>query len=159
MGMQSTIFYTPSGLDRKTETTREGKKTLDVDSNVSTAREIAQIARVAFGNNAIREICAKRTHLIASSLEPNGYHVKNTNKLLRDDLPIVGGKTGFTLRAGHCLATEFTPGRNVLLIVVLGSPDHFRDTRLVYRQALKEVHKIELPPRRSHPRELASKMN
>ena len=67
------------------------------------------------------------------------YPVRNTNKLLRGDLPISGGKTGFTGSAGHCLVTQFTPPRNEFLIVVLGSPDHFRDTRLVYRQVLKQT--------------------
>jgi D-alanyl-D-alanine carboxypeptidase len=55
---------------------------------------------------------------------------------------VVGGKTGYTSRAGHCLATELAPsGRDLFLIVVLGSPDHFGDTRLVYRKALAETRK------------------
>ncbi len=146
MGMLSTHFYTPSGLDHKAEHTVEGKKVEDVESNVSTAREISQIALAAFSNRLIREISKKQTHVMASAIDKNGYSVRNTNKLLRDDLPLVGGKTGYTAKAGHCLATAFTPGRNVFMIVVLGSPDHFRDTRLVYRKALKEVSRIQLPP-------------
>ena len=146
MGMRSTHFYTPSGLDQKTDHPIEGKKPGDVESNVSTAREISQIALTAFSNSLIREISKKQTHVMASAMEKTGYLVKNTNKLLRDDLPLVGGKTGYTAKAGHCLATAFTPGRNVFMIVVLGSPDHFRDTRLVYRKALKEASRIQLPP-------------
>src|SRR5208283_5454023 len=121
MGAQRTVFYTPSGLDLKIPGAKEDKKKVDVDSNVSTAREIAAIAGTAFSNTAIRSICLKKNHVLASSLNPDGYSVKNTNKLLRDNLPLIGGKTGFTARAGHCLATEFTPGRNIFLIVVLGS--------------------------------------
>jgi len=146
MGMRSTHFYTPSGLDQKPDHPIEGKKPGDVESNVSTAREISQIALTAFSNSLIREISKKQTHVMASAMEKTGYLVKNTNKLLRDDLPLVGGKTGYTAKAGHCLATAFTPGRNVFMIVVLGSPDHFRDTRLVYRKALKEASRIQLPP-------------
>ena len=146
LGMRSTRFYTPSGLDQKTDHPIEGKKPGDVESNVSTAREISQIALTAFSNSLIREITKKQTHVMASAMEKTGYLVKNTNKLLRDDLPLVGGKTGYTAKAGHCLATAFTPGRNVFMIVVLGSPDHFRDTRLVYRKALKEASRIQLPP-------------
>lgn len=139
LGNTRTLFYTPSGLDRKTACEPEGTKTEDVDTNVSTAREMAQIARVAFSNKTIRTICLKKSHVIGSNINKNGYYVRTTNKLLRDNLPLVGGKTGFTARAGHCLASEFKPGRDVFLIVVLGSPDHFRDTRLVYRTALKKT--------------------
>jgi D-alanyl-D-alanine carboxypeptidase len=158
MGARRTVFYTPSGLDQKTPNTKEGKKTVDVDSNVSTAREIATIADTAFSNSTIRSICLKKNHVLASSSKSGGYSVKNTNKLLRDNLPLIGGKTGFTARAGHCLATEFTPGRNIFLIVVLGSPDHFRDTRLVYHKALKETNRIKLSPTTTPPR-LAAQMN
>ncbi|MGO9570277.1 MAG: D-alanyl-D-alanine carboxypeptidase family protein [Desulfomonilaceae bacterium] len=158
LGAKRTVFYTPSGLDQKIPNTKEGKKTVDVDSNVSTAREIATIAVTAFSNPTIRSICLKKSHVLASLLKPGGYSVKSTNKLLRDNLPLVGGKTGFTARAGHCLATEFTPGRNILLIVVLGSPDHFRDTRLVYHKALKETNRIRLSPTTTPPR-LAAQTN
>lgn len=152
LGARRTVFYTPSGLDQKTPSTKEGKKTVDVESNVSTAREIATIAGTAFSNPIVRSICLKKNHVLASSSKSGGYAVKNTNKLLRDNLPLIGGKTGFTARAGHCLATEFTPGRNVLLIVVLGSPDHFRDTRLVYHKALKETNRIRLAPTTTPPK-------
>jgi D-alanyl-D-alanine carboxypeptidase len=134
-----TRFYTPSGLDMKLVRTRKGKKSVRIKSNVSTAREIAHIARIAFSNSVIRSISRKKSYVMASSRKKAGYRVKNTNKLLRGSLPIIGGKTGYTARAGRCLATEFTPGRNIFVIVVLGSPNHFRDTRLVYHRALKQV--------------------
>jgi D-alanyl-D-alanine carboxypeptidase len=143
MGMRHTRFYTPSGLDKKNETCEDDKQP-EVDSNVSTAREIAGIAREAFSNSTIRSICRKKTHVMASCDDKTEYAVRTTNKLLRDNLPLIGGKTGYTSRAGHCLATEFTPGSNILLIVVLGSPDHFRDTRLVYHKALKEANKAKV---------------
>ncbi len=156
MGMRSTHFYTPSGLDQKLDHSVDGKKQGDVESNVSTAREISQIALAAFSNSLIREISKKQTHVMASAIDKSGYLVKNTNKLLRDDLPLVGGKTGYTAKAGHCLATAFTPGHNVFMIVVLGSPDHFRDTRLVYRKALKEATRIQLPPSGRDTRRVAA---
>jgi D-alanyl-D-alanine carboxypeptidase len=145
MGTRHTRFYTPSGLDKKTET-GEGDRQVEVDSNVSTAREIAGIARDAFSNSTIRSICRKKSHVMASCGDKTEYSVRTTNKLLRDNLPLIGGKTGYTARAGHCLATEFTPGSNILLIVVLGSPDHFRDTRLAYHKALEEANKTRISP-------------
>jgi len=157
LGTQKTIFYTASGLDKKTGIGKDGKESEDVESNLSTAREIARIAHVAFANPTVREICSKKSHVLSSNTEKSGYAVRTTNKLLRDNLPVLGGKTGFTAKAGHCLATEFTPGRNVFLIVVLGSPDHFRDTRLVYHKALKEASRIGTPPVVTTPRQVASR--
>lgn len=154
MGTRRTRFYTPSGLDRKKVFKKRGKRRVRIKSNVSTAREIARIARLAFANKTVRSICQKKRYVMASTRSKTGYRIKNTNKLLRGNLPIEGGKTGYTSRAGHCMATKFTPGRNILLIVVLGSPDHFRDTRLVYRKALKKSKGAKTKPRsrRTHHR-------
>jgi D-alanyl-D-alanine carboxypeptidase len=67
------------------------------------------------------------------------YSVRNTNKLLRDGPPHAVGKTGYTNRAGHCLASRFSLGGGDLVIVVLGSPDHFGDTRRIFRDAVKKT--------------------
>jgi len=151
MGTRHTVFHTPSGLDAKVECSKKEGKAPQLLTNVSTAREMARIARVAFSNTTIRAICLKQSHVIASTNSNHSYRVKSTNKLLRDNLPLIGGKTGYTARAGHCLASEFTPGKNVLLIVVLGSPDHFRDTRLVYKKALEKTHETR-GPQTQHPK-------
>jgi len=146
LGAKQTVFYTPSGLDRKTTNSEEGKTSVEIDSNQSTAREIALAARAAFENKTIREICMKKSYVMAGSNKEESYTVRTTNKLLRDNLPLAGGKTGYTCRAGHCLASEFRPGRHAFLIVVLGSPNHFKDTRLVYRKVLKGATRITIPP-------------
>ncbi len=137
-GTRRTVFHSPSGLDNKKVGEEEGSKSVKIISNVSTAREMAGIARQAFTDDTIRSISLKRYYVMKGK-DGHPYPVRNTNKLLRDDLPISGGKTGFTNSAGHCLVTQFAPGRNEFLIVVLGSPDHFRDTRLVYRKALEQT--------------------
>lgn len=149
LGFKHTRFYTPSGLDKKTVTKQSSQDT-DAACNVSTAKEMAQIARTAFTNKIIRMISLKKTYVLKGE-KGHLYPVRTTNKLLRDDLPLYGAKTGFTNRAGHCLASEFRQGKNSLLIVVLGSPNHFRDTRLVYRIALKksEENKNDSLPQRA----------
>ncbi len=152
LGAKKTVLYTPSGLDSKVVKKRKGKKCVRIRSNVSTAREIARIARAAFSNRTIRTICRKRSYVMSSAKLKRGYRVRSTNRLLADNLPIRGGKTGYTVRAGRCLATEFTPGRNIFVIVVLGSPNHFRDTRLIYRKALKKASKSNQRRQRRHSR-------
>lgn len=140
LGATKTEFFTPSGLDKKIGDNCLPDKEKEVEANLSTAREIAAIAKIAFSNKTIRSICLKKSYVLASKLVPKGYPVKSTNKLLRDHLPVVGGKTGFTVRAGHCLASEFSPGKDLFIIVVLGSPNHFKDTRLLYRMVLKQAN-------------------
>jgi len=156
LGNRRTLFYTPSGLDKKGPVGRGAQEPADIDSNVSTAREIARISESAFANPVIRRILHKKSYTLASCVEQGGYTVRTTNKLLRDNLPVTGGKTGFTARAGHCLASEFRPGSNVFIIVVLGSRDHFRDTRLVYQKALKEAAKVKVAPGGSGSRQVAA---
>lgn len=136
LGAKRTVFYTPSGLDRKTVHTIEGKDVIQIDSNLSTAKEIALIARAAFSNDKLREIFLKKNYVMAVAQKPEGYTIRNTNKLLRDNFPVIGGKTGYTVRAGHCIVTELTKNKDDFLIVVLGSPDQFRDARLVYQKAI-----------------------
>ncbi|MCL5125949.1 MAG: serine hydrolase [Deltaproteobacteria bacterium] len=140
LGATKTQFFTPSGLDKKIGSACSTDKDTEIEANVSTAREIGSIAKVAFSNNIIRSICLKKSFVLASKSNPKGYSVRSTNKLLRDNLPVVAGKTGFTVRAGHCLASEFSPGKDLFVIVVLGSPNHFRDTRLLYRMALRQAN-------------------
>jgi D-alanyl-D-alanine carboxypeptidase len=143
MGARYTRFYTPSGLDRRIVLKRKGKRRVRVRSNVSTAREMAHIARQAFANKVIHHIVLKKRYVMHSvKSKKRRYYVRSTNKLLSGKLPLDGGKTGYTNRAGHCLATKFTPGKNSFVIVVLGSPDHFRDTRLVYRKALHKARAL-----------------
>ncbi|MFH0823558.1 MAG: serine hydrolase [Pseudomonadota bacterium] len=140
IGALHTVFYTPSGLDHKFVSKNDGKTEVIVKPNVSTAREIARIAKYAFANKTIRSISLKKRYIITGARSHNGYAVRTTNKLLRENLPLEGGKTGFTALAGHCLASKFSPGRNSLLVVVLGSPDHFADTKIAYRKALEKAN-------------------
>lgn len=144
LGAKRTVFYNPSGLDVKVRSSKKDEECADIRSNISSAREMATIARAAFSNKTIRQICAKKSYVMKSSLRKQGYRVRTTNKLLRDNLPVIGGKTGFTARAGHCLACAFTPGHNAFVIVVLGSPDHFQDTRLIYQKALELMGKTRV---------------
>lgn len=137
LGARNSEFFTPSGLDRKPAGSPADISEEEIDANASTAKEIAHIAKIAFSNKTIRSILQKKNYVMASSASKHEYPIRNTNKLLSDNLPVIGGKTGFTVRAGHCLASQFSPAKNDLLIVVLGSPNHFHDTRLVYRKALQ----------------------
>jgi D-alanyl-D-alanine carboxypeptidase len=142
LGARNTVFYTPSGLDaRVVRRARRGtgKRIVRFKASTSTARDMAKIARAAFANETIGAICLKKTYVMSSRILKRGYHIRNTNRLLREGLPLMGGKTGYTSRAKRCMASKFKTGRGPILIVVLGSRNHFRDTKIVYRKAVRTM--------------------
>jgi D-alanyl-D-alanine endopeptidase (penicillin-binding protein 7) len=64
-------------------------------------------------------------------------NIHNTNRLVIDgDVAVMGGKTGFISKAGHCLATLLRlPQGNQVAVVVLGAnsnPGRFWETRHLF---------------------------
>ncbi len=109
-GLKQTHFVEPTGLD---------------DGNVSTAREYAYLAKLAFGNAKIQKVTT--TPVYAFSTGGGIYHrIKNSNTLLKNaSLRIRGGKTGYTEEAGFSVAmiTQARPNSTASYItVVLGHP-------------------------------------
>ena len=94
---------------------------LDTEGHYSTAYDIARLLDYALENSFFKQIISTKEYEIIS--EPNiTHHLKNTNQLLLDDYPkIGGGKTGFTDEAGFCLAALAKNDGNEIIIVVLGS--------------------------------------
>ena len=57
--------------------------------------------------------------------------ISNTNKLIRNYNGCIGGKTGYTSEAGHCLTAFATRNNTNLISVVIGAPDsktRFKET-------------------------------
>ena len=85
----------------------------------STARDLAMIARVAYGNPTIRSIVCL-PQLMFRYASGRTRELENTNKLLKR-LPYCNGmKTGYTEAAGKCLIASGTNGGKNVIVVVLG---------------------------------------
>ncbi len=112
IGMDSTVFVNPHGLS--------------VDGHYSTARDLCKLMRYAMQNEAFRVITGTETMTISA---PNGKtrFLSNHNKLLRIYEDCIGGKTGFTKKAGRCLVTSAKRGDTELVCTTLGDPDDWRD--------------------------------
>ena len=103
--------------------------------NVSTALEIAKLAKVAMQNGIIRD-CLLREKYVFSPIEGNSKTVRSTNILLDNfqdgKFGILGGKTGFTGAAGYCFVGMFDGlDNNKVITVALGARSHgtrFTDT-------------------------------
>ena len=87
--------------------------------NLSTAKEVAIMARAAFNDDWIAPLAAEPQYEVATSKGP--HLIKNTNKLLNDtSLHVTAGKTGFIYEAGYTLVTRVEKNGRDLIIVVLG---------------------------------------
>jgi D-alanyl-D-alanine endopeptidase (penicillin-binding protein 7) len=120
LGLARTRFVEFTGLDER---------------NVSTAADCARLLRADAGNPVIQEIMTTRTYEFRSATRP--HTIANTNRLLYGRYDVRGGKTGFIVEAGYCLATWIHSQGRDLIAVVLGAPTaatRFADVaRLVQR--------------------------
>jgi D-alanyl-D-alanine endopeptidase (penicillin-binding protein 7) len=107
-------FVDPTGLSPK---------------NVSTARDLAKLARAASGYRQIRSFSTSHGKLVLGGDGPLMYH--NTDPLVhRAAWRIALQKTGFTNEAGHCLIVTTQVKGHRVVIILLGDPNpqaHFQD--------------------------------
>ncbi|MFA5248075.1 MAG: serine hydrolase [Patescibacteria group bacterium] len=93
--------------------------------NVSTAKEVAVLAKKSFARKSIREVVLKRDYSF-STAAGRVVEVFPTDYLLsvlpQENLDILGGKTGYTVEAGYCFAGEFFQNNKKIISVVLGAP-------------------------------------
>jgi D-alanyl-D-alanine endopeptidase (penicillin-binding protein 7) len=105
LGLRGTAYTEPSGLD---------------SGNVSTAYDLSRLIAHATRRPVISTIMRKPVHRLRTSRRR--LTVRNTNRLLRGQLLVHGGKTGYIDASGYCLATVVKlPGHDPLSLVVLGA--------------------------------------
>ncbi|KAJ49483.1 D-alanyl-D-alanine carboxypeptidase [Clostridium tetanomorphum] len=103
LGLKNTHFVTPNGLH-------------DPD-HYTTAYDLTVIGREAFKNPWVKESMNKETSTVKTS-KGTTVIVENRNKLLGKD-DCIGGKTGYTAKAGRCLVAIFDrDGRKIIGVVM-----------------------------------------
>jgi D-alanyl-D-alanine endopeptidase (penicillin-binding protein 7) len=120
LGLEHTHYDDPSGL---------------IDTNVSSAYDMARLISFAAGDERIASIMRKSSEQIVTSRRIVNVH--STNKLLLGgDIDVRGGKTGFIRKSGYCLATLLQlPQGDPVAVVVLGarsSAGRFLETRHLF---------------------------
>lgn len=108
IGAARTHFVNPSGL---TET-----------GHVTSAHDLALIARVAYQNPMFAEYVRTKSHTISRSRSDVPILMVNENKLLWKDSAVDGIKTGYTAAAENCLVASVTRDGRQLIGVILKSP-------------------------------------
>src|SRR5215217_3050935 len=137
--LSATHYVTPYGLDRP--------------GHQTNARDLARLWEVAMRRADFRSMVATRAARI-----PGGplslRRFVTTNQLLGSYRWTVGGKTGFTNRAGRCLVASASRGGRRLVAVALGSPNAFPDVQALFDYGFSKFVRVRLA-RRGQPVSLA----
>lgn len=115
LGATNTTFLNPHGLPNEN---RKGG-----DTQLTTARDLALIARVAMSYPPIAEAARTPQVTITRSINQQDRLIKNTNRLLESDPSTLGIKTGTTRAAGRCFVGMNERNGVRLITVILKSPD------------------------------------
>lgn len=124
LGMTSTTFADPTGLDER---------------NVTTPKGASALLRAAIENETIRSALQTRGYDLYSPERKKPHHMWNTNWLLLGWITnsfssIHGGKTGFLPDSGYNVAVSVSDEKgHVVDVVVLGAPGNearFIDARV-----------------------------
>lgn len=121
LGLSQTKFIDPVGLS---------------DQNVSTAREVALLAKAALAREEIRQATESKEYKFYT-LNGKEKKIESTDYLLFDSaknsFQVMGGKTGYTDKAGYCFVGRFKDesGREVISVVLnsSGKNERFKESK------------------------------
>jgi D-alanyl-D-alanine carboxypeptidase len=121
LGLKKTSFVDPIGLD---------------DNNVSSAREVAQLAKAALNVPEISAATETKDYKF-TTVGGREKLIESTDYLLFDSVEnpfvIMGGKTGYTDTAGYCFVGRFKDpsGREVISVILnsSGKNERFRESK------------------------------
>lgn len=128
LGLENTHFENAHGLD--------------APEHYSTARDLAVIAACAMENGDFRRISG------CKSCEIDGVRYNNHNKLLSLCDGCIGGKTGYTMKAGRSLVSCTERDGMRLICVTLSAPDDWNDHMALYDEAFAEYELVPALPQR-----------
>jgi len=112
--LRATHFTNPSGLD-------------DAD-HYSSAYDLAVVGATLLADYPdIRAIVGSKQVSIYSTPQHKAFNPINIDRLLSTYPGAIGIKPGYTGAAGYCLAAAATRNGRTILVVVLGSTQHFTD--------------------------------
>lgn len=130
IGMKSTNFVTPSGLD--------------AEGHCSTARDMSLLAATAMKNYSFCTLASAQTARIHVGEQNEIRNISNHNRLLKMYPGVCGIKTGFTKKAGRCLVSAVKLGQNYIIAVTLNAPDDWNDHMKMYDYAITVMQKKAL---------------
>jgi len=131
LGMKSTHFVNPIGLDAQDQLT--------------TAYDLALAGRALLQNPYLLKFVSTK-EITISDVDYKYFHqLNNVNKLLGELSGIGGLKTGYTELAGENLVSYYKKNGHQYIIVVLKSLDRFTDTKTLTDWVNTYVHYVSMP--------------
>ena len=117
----------------------------DDDDHYTCARDLAVMSRELISHEMIKAY----TTIWTDSVRGGEFGLSNTNKLIRYYAGATGLKTGYTSKAGHCLAaTAERDGTEYIAVVMNGvnSAARFEAAKTLLNYAFASCARIELRP-------------
>jgi serine-type D-Ala-D-Ala carboxypeptidase (penicillin-binding protein 5/6) len=127
LGLRNTQYKDPAGLDTLSQ---------------STPRDLAILTSYALENPVFRKIINTPKYTVWSADNRFKHDLTNSNRLVVPEEPLylspaIGGKTGFTFEAGHCLVTAAKAGDGSYYVAVVLHT--FEDTK---EASAREVRRL-----------------
>lgn len=135
LGLTATHYADPSGL---------------LSANVSSAYDMARLIAHVGADERIAGVMRKANHSIVVGRRTINIH--STNQLvMKGDVDVLGGKTGFIRKAGYCLATllRLPQGGPQVAVVVLGARSNagrFWETRHLFNWLSSKAQSVLSTP-------------
>ena len=130
LGCTNTHFANPHGLNDP--------------NHYTTPHDMALIARAAFANDIVKTVASTRTYTLpATKNNPSGLTVTMGHKMLNPNdaryyQGIIGGKTGYTSKAGNTLVTVAERnGVRLVAVVMKSQSTHYTDTKALLDYGFK----------------------
>ena len=117
LGLASTSFKNPHGLYE--------------DGHYTTAYELSLLMAYCAQNETFLEISSSQRCVFPRGDELSRVMI-NHNRLLREDVGVIAGKTGFTKRSGRTLVTLAERDGLRLICCTLNAPDDWNDHKKLY---------------------------
>ena len=130
MGLHSTNFATPSGLDN--------------ENHYSTAYDMAVLTSYALKNAKFRTAASSYTKRLCYGNPPYNRTLTNHNKLLKSYDGLIGVKTGFTKKSGRCLVTAAERDGATVIAVTLNDPNDWQSHKNLLNFGFSALQTTEL---------------
>lgn len=130
LGMDHTIFRNSHGLDEETE-------------NYSTAYDMALLSKYIYQKSSFYRKMIK-TYKYTSETDKKSYLWYNRNKLLTQYKYCVGGKTGYTPRAGRTLVSVAKKNGMTLTAVSLKDSNHYESQEDLYESMFAKYKRYQI---------------
>lgn len=125
IGMHGTIFQNPHGLDEETK-------------NISTTNDMVKLMSYAMDNPIFQKINLTKKYMF------NNTEWINKNELMYNYKYMIGGKTGYTPKAGYTYVSNAKKNGKNVIIASFNDKDRFTTHKKMYEKIFNEYEKYQV---------------